>query len=48
MYKSQRIIIRVSTSLKQELEETATANGYTVSKLIRNLINEYIRQHKIK
>ncbi|MCQ2387900.1 MAG: ribbon-helix-helix domain-containing protein [Clostridia bacterium] len=45
MNKTKQIIVRMTTTQKQDLENIAKANGGNVSKLVRDLIYEYIRQH---
>lgn len=45
MNKNKQIIVRMTDKQKQDLETIAKDNGGNVSKLVRDLIFEYIRQH---
>ena len=45
MNKTKRIIIRMTDTEKQDLENIAKETGADVSKLVRNLIYEFIRQN---
>ena len=45
MNKNKQIIVRMTATEKQDLENIAKETGADVSKLVRNLIYEYIRQN---
>ena len=44
MNKTKQIIVRMTDTEKQDLENIAKETGADVSKLVRNLIYEYIQQ----
>lgn len=46
MKLNKQIIVRMTATEKQDLENIAKDTETTVSKFIRNLIYEYIQQHK--
>ena len=46
MNKTKQIIVRMTATEKQDLENIAKDTETTVSRFIRNLIYEYIQQHK--
>lgn len=48
MQKTKQIIVRMTAEQKKDLELIANENGGNVSKLVRDLIFEYIRQHSKK
>lgn len=46
MKLNKQIIVRMTAREKQDLEDIAKDTETTVSKFIRNLVYEYIRQNK--
>jgi predicted DNA-binding protein len=46
MKLNKQIIVRMTATEKQDLENIAKDTETTVSRFIRNLIYEYIQQHK--
>jgi predicted DNA-binding protein len=44
MNKTKQIIVRMTDTEKKDLENIAKETGRNVSKLVRNLIYEYIQQ----
>ena len=46
MNKTKQIIVRMTDTEKKDLENIAKDTKTTVSRFIRNLIYEYIQQHK--
>ena len=46
MKLNKQIIVRMTATEKQDLENIAKDTKTTVSRFIRNLIYEYIQQHK--
>ena len=48
MAKTERLQLRVSAEMKEQLEKLAAADGRTVTNYIEQLVRREIEQHKEK